>query len=85
MRGQKSGKPQLRQRLRDWYRGKYVPPPPNYPDSPVFIIPPGHYKQSLFAKLLGTLGRFCLAHWKWVIGATIAVLTLWAGMEAIKP
>ena len=76
MRGQKSEKPQLRQRLRDWYRGKYVPPPPNYPDSPLFVLSPGHYEQSLFAKLLRTLGRFWLAHWQWVIATTLAVLAL---------
>ncbi len=76
MRGQKSEKCQLRQRLRDWYQGKYVPPPPNDPDSGLVIISPGRYEQPLFAKLLRTLGRFWLAHWKWIIGTTLAVLAI---------
>ncbi len=83
MRGQKSGKPQLRQRLRDWYRGQYVPPRPNDPDSPLVVISPGHYEQPLFAKLLRTLGRFWLDRWQWIIGTTVAVLALTVAVLAL--
>lgn len=60
--------------LREWYRGKYVPPPPNDPDSPVVFVSAGHYEQPLGARALGLLGRFWLAHWKWIITTALAVL-----------
>ena len=68
--------PSLAERIRDWYRGTYVPPPPNDPDSPIVIISIGHYEQPLLAKLLGISGRFWLDHWQWIIGTALAVLAI---------
>jgi hypothetical protein len=66
----------LIQKIKTWYRGKYVPPPPNDPDSPIFIISPGHYEQPAFAKFLRVVGRFWLAHWQWIVGTAIAATGL---------
>ena len=62
------------ERLKAWYRGKYVPPLPDDPNSQVFFLSLGHYEQPALAKLLGTLVRFYLAHWQWVIGTVLAVI-----------
>jgi hypothetical protein len=59
--------------LREWYRGKFIPPPPNDPQSMVVFISPGHYEQPPLAKFLGTVGRFWSNHWKWIITTFIAV------------
>lgn len=64
----------VKTRLRAWYRGKYVPPPPNDPNSSIVFISPGHYEQPALARLLNMVGRFCLAHWQWVTGTLLAVI-----------
>lgn len=64
----------LGEQIREWYRGKYIPPRPNDPNSPIVVISPGHYEQSLLAKC--ALGRFWLAHWQWIIGTSLAIIGL---------
>lgn len=44
------------ERLTTWYRGKYIPPPPNDPDSSLVFISTGQYEQPLLAKLLDAVG-----------------------------
>jgi hypothetical protein len=63
----------LFEKIKIWYRGKYVPPPQNDPNSPIVIISPGHYQQPVIAKTLIVLGQFLMAHWKWIIGIIVAV------------
>ena len=67
---------QIVEKIKVWYRGKYVPPPPNDPNSSIIFISLGHYEQPLLAKILGVLGRFWLTHWQWVIGTTIALVAI---------
>lgn len=64
----------LIQKIKDWYRGKYVPPPENDPNSGVVFISLGYYEQPLLAKIIGGLCRFYLKHWQWVIGTIIAII-----------
>jgi len=64
----------LTERIRKWYRGKYVPPPPNEPNSPIVIVRGGDYEQPILAKLLRILGQFWLRNWKWIITTGIVVL-----------
>lgn len=64
------------ERLKEWYEGKYVPPPSIDPDSSFVIISPGHYEQPLVAKILRVIGNFWLAHWKWIIGTVLAVIAI---------
>jgi len=64
------------ERLKSWYRGAYVPPPENDPNSRVIFISPGHHQQPALAKFIGIVGRFYLAHWQWIIATTLAVLAL---------
>ena len=63
-------------KIKDWYRGVYVPPPKNDPDSSIVIISPGHYEQSPLAKVLGAIGRAWLAHWQWTIGTVLAIVAI---------
>jgi hypothetical protein len=64
----------IKEKIKDWYRGRYVPPPPDDPNSSVFFLSLGHHEQPLVAKLAGRAARFYLAHWQWVIGTTIAII-----------
>lgn len=69
-----SGWAEQRKRFTEWYKGKYVPPPPNDPNSSVFIIFPGHYQKSAAAKVLTWLVAFWLDHWKWIITIGSAII-----------
>jgi hypothetical protein len=62
------------QRVKGWYQGRFVEPH-NEPNSPVVFLM-GHYEQPPLARLLGVLGRFWLAQWKWIIATAIAVIGL---------
>ena len=64
------------EKLKDWYRGQYIPPPPNDPNSRIIFISAGHYRQTALARMLGILGRFYLAHWQWIIGTVLAVIAI---------
>jgi hypothetical protein len=58
---------QIIEKIKEWYRGRYIPPPDN---SYVAFISP-HYDQPILAKALGTIGRFWLAQWKWIVPTVI--------------
>ena len=69
----------LAKRLATWYRGRYIPPPPNDPNGLV-IISPGHYEQPFLAKVFGSIGRFIRAEWKWLLGFIVAVVAVAANV-----
>jgi len=62
-------------KIKNWYRGKYVPPD-NDPNSE-FVRVMGHYEQSLSAKMLKTLVEFWLKRWPIllpiIVGAAVAL------------
>ena len=64
------------ERVRDWYRGEYVPPRKSDPWDRVVCVGPGHYRQPLFARILNALGRFWAARWQWLIGFLVAILAI---------
>lgn len=68
------------EKIKSWYRGTYIPPPENDPHSSVVLLSLGRYEQPLLAKILGALGRFWLAHWQWIIGTTIAIVSAWIAL-----
>ena len=47
----------MRKRIEDWYRGRYVEPPPNDPNSAVVFMTLGHYEPHWTARVAQTLGR----------------------------
>jgi hypothetical protein len=58
---------QIIKEIKKWYRGRYVPPPDN--SYVAFVCP--HYEQPILARDLGAVGRFWLAHWKWIVPTII--------------
>jgi hypothetical protein len=62
--------------IAEWYRGPYVPPPPNDPNSPVALFLMGRHEPHWTARYAQVLVAFWLAHWQWVIGTSIAVAGL---------
>jgi len=66
----------LRIKIKKWYRGKYIPPPTNDPNSPLVVISPGYYKQPLLAKAIGQIGKFWLNHWQWILGILLTIVGL---------
>jgi hypothetical protein len=57
----------------NWYRGKYIPPIENDPESSVVVISFGYYVQPPLAKILGAVSGFIAAEWKWLLGFLVAV------------
>lgn len=66
----------LIEKVKNWYRGKYIPPLPNDPDSPVVFFSIGRYEQPLLAKILGAVGKFWIDHWQWIIGTFLAIVAI---------
>lgn len=71
---------EIRKRIAEWYRGRYVPPPKNDPDSYVFVISPGYYEQPMLAKVIRVIWQFYLSHWKWLWGilATVVIALIFS-------
>ena len=71
-------------RLEIWYRGKYIQPPENDPDSPIIIVSAGWYEQPLLAKILGAVWSFYCTHWQWLWSTIIAVISLYFAVLSLK-
>jgi len=71
-------------KMKKWYRGKYIPPPDNDPESLIVVISPGHYEQSPLAKVLGRIGKFWSNHWKWILGFIISIAGLIVAVIALS-
>lgn len=65
----------MRNRLKDWYEGEFVPWEKD-PNSPLVVIGGGDYRRSLSARVLRTGVEFYSKHWQWCIGTTIAVIAI---------
>lgn len=63
-------------RLKKWYEGEYVPPPPNDSSSGNFIIHLGHYERPWLARVIDATGQFLKAHWQWTIGTVLAIVAI---------
>ena len=61
-------------KIKAWYRGKYIPPPKNDPNDILIRISPGHYEKPLLAKILQQAGKLWMSHWKWIIGITFSLI-----------
>jgi hypothetical protein len=65
------------ERIRDWYRGNYFPPPTDDPFSYLVFTSPGYCEPPELAKGLRASGRSWLHHWKWIIAvAATSILAL---------
>ncbi len=57
-------------RLREWWRGEYLPSPSD------MFVSPGEYDQPLLARVVVLVWRFWLVHWKFVLSFVVAVVAL---------
>ena len=69
--------------VKRWYQGKFTPHE-NDPDAPVIFLG-WTYERHWTAKTVRVLVEFYLAHWQWLIGTVIGVLSLWVAVLALKP
>jgi hypothetical protein len=67
----------ITEKIKNWYRGKYIPPPKKDPNSCLYFFSPGHYEPSLPARILKTLVGFWLRRWPILfpvlVGAAVAL------------
>jgi hypothetical protein len=66
----------MKELLRTWWEGTYVPAPENDPHSAVFIVSLGTYERHWTSKVAHWLLAFWLKEWKWTIGAAFTVLSV---------
>lgn len=74
----------IRNKVAAWYRGTYVPPPENVPNSGVVFIGLGFYVQPRLARYIGAGIRFYFRHWQWVWSTLITVAGLYIAIRALK-
>ena len=74
------------QKLKDWYRGKFIPLSTEEMINLVRqsrrhhenqeLSMPNRFKRPLIARIVNYIWHFWLRHWKWIIGTIIAVISL---------
>jgi hypothetical protein len=74
----------ITEKIKNWYRGKYVAPPDNDPESGLVFVSPGHYEPSLSAKIVKALIQFWLNHWKFILGFSVSVAGLYIAFLRLK-
>jgi len=74
----------IRNKFFNWYRGTYVPPPENDPNSRIVFIGLGLYVQSPFARCFGAIAEFYTHHWQWVWSTVIGIIGLYIAVLALK-
>lgn len=60
----------LKEKIENWYQGKYIPPPKNDHDSTFIFLSPGHYEKSTGAKIV----EFHSKHWTVLVPIYLALL-----------
>src|SRR5439155_15398653 len=66
----------MRKRIEEWYRGPWMAPPPNDPNSPIVFISAGSNEPHWTARAARALVGFWLAHWQFIIGTVLTVTGL---------
>jgi len=64
----------MREIIKRWYAGKYIPPE-NPPDSSLIFLM-GHYDRHWSSRLTHTLVEFYFEHWKWLLPFLVALSAL---------
>ena len=71
-------------KVADWYRGTYVPPFENDPNSSIVFIGTGFYIQPPLARAIGAVAGFYLRHWQWVWSTIIGIIGVYVAVLALK-
>lgn len=74
----------VRHKLRVWYRGTYVPPPDNDPNSHVVFIGCSIYVQPRLARFMGAVIAFYFRHWQWVWSTVLGIAGLYVAVLTLK-
>lgn len=65
----------MKQAIKKWYEGEYVPFK-NDPNSGVVFINAGHFERHWTARFIRWAIDFYMREWKWVLGALAAIFSL---------
>jgi len=66
----------MKETLKGWWKGTYVPPPPNDPNSAVVFFSPGSYQLHWSSKAAHVVADFWMKYWQWCLGFGLAVVGL---------
>jgi hypothetical protein len=69
------------EKFKKWYRGVYVPPPENNPNSYVQFVSPGEYDRPWIARAINTVSTFLKTHWQWTIGTILVVVGIFVSIK----
>jgi hypothetical protein len=64
------------EKLKKWYEGVYVPPPPNDPHSYIQFVSPGDYDRPWLARAIDAVCIFFKNHWQWATTTILAVIAI---------
>jgi len=77
------------QKIKEWYRGEYIPPPANDANSGIVFVSPGYYEPSLSAKIVRALAGFWRRNWRTllsiIVAASVALFIHFDSKSASKP
>jgi len=73
----------MKEILKRWWQGTYVPPAPNDPHSSVVVISPGTYRLHWSSRAAHVICEFWLAHWQYVISTVIAVVGIFIALKRL--
>ncbi len=60
-------------KIKDWWQGEYVPPPPLDFSSGVIFISPGWYELHWSSRIAHAVVDFCAIEWKWLITILVSI------------
>jgi hypothetical protein len=66
----------MKEFLKRWWQGTYVPAPPNDPYSGVIFMSLGTYELHWTAKVAHMIADFWMKHWQWCFSAAFATIGL---------
>ena len=64
----------LKDVIKRWYEGKYVPP--DNPPNSIVVFPMGHYERHWSSRLVHAIVKFWVKEWKWLLSFIIATIGL---------
>lgn len=66
----------LREKIKRWWQGEYIPPPRDNPNSPVIIVSIGFYRRHWTARAVSAIFAFVAHEWKWLIPVLLTLAGL---------
>lgn len=70
----------MRQKIKAWYEGEYIP---GQRDPHASFWEMGYYRRHWTARFASWLLSFWLREWKWIIGTVLAIIGLIIGLRKL--